>query len=222
MSGSKNDSSIVIWDLSSNKQTAIHKIGKYGTNFLKSSLGGEFLFVSATSNFFRVFETKNWSSKKINCNKTVETACWGGRGFLVFSEKESSEMHFYFFKSDSLDSKKFLKTESISSYSDPQKGLFELGCIKQLEWSENSDRLIVSFEGNSNLLASFHTSPSVSNENVFIFPLGFIRGPPQSFPLSLSFKPNYQRGSLLAACWNTGKISFFPFYYETQNPINNI
>jgi len=62
------------------------------------------------------------------------------------------------------------------------------------------------------LLAVFATSLASFLD---LTPLGYLRGPPNAgYPRHIEFRPVFERGALLGVCWDSGKISFYPFYFH--------
>ena len=90
-------------------------------------------------------------------------------------------------------------------------------CIQQIAWDSRAERLALLFSTESTasaqdlvLILRTKSSPVLS-----ITPVGFIRGPPTSVPLIISFRPICDNGATLLVVWNSGYVSLIPFEYNS-------
>ncbi|KAG0328617.1 hypothetical protein BG004_002505 [Podila humilis] len=113
------------------------------------------------------------------------------------------------------------------------------GPVEQLVLDPNGERLVVRFR-NTNLLGVVLVRPTgVLLRDLDIFmPLGFIRGPVQGRgqqdgigsekevvyrnpkAIAMSFASEFGNGSLLSLAWESGAVTFTPFYYLSQRRID--
>lgn len=101
--------------------------------------------------------------------------------------------------------------------------------VASLIWSPTSERLAVSFEGDSpgsDLIAVFDTCQELSMTSFNA--IGYIRGPPSqdrcsNKPVSMAFLPHFTDGALLSVVWTDGQISSYPLYFarSTFSPAAN-
>jgi len=210
--GSFNASFIVIRDLHTDSSTTL-KIPNGGITVLRWSPNGHFLFAGGTTIPMIIWETMYW-----NCypwtNFPKHTACiaaaWSTDSSYI-AMAVSSDPKLYIFSPG--PSGRLIHTEILSEYTYNEHKF--CGLIKEIAWGGvNSERIAVSFINSPYIcvLSVFKKIPLV------ISPLGYIKGPQHGGnPRNLLFRPNFPRGALLSACWENGKVSFYPMYYRTKS-----
>ncbi|KAG0026546.1 hypothetical protein BGZ82_009415 [Podila clonocystis] len=112
------------------------------------------------------------------------------------------------------------------------------GSVEQVVLDPNGERLVVRFR-NTDLLGVVLVRPTgtpLRDLDIFM-PLGFIRGPASGQThqgqalggeiafrdpkvVAMSFASEFERGSLLSLAWESGAITFTPFYYLSQQRID--
>jgi len=96
----------------------------------------------------------------------------------------------------------------VSQYTEENEKL--CGDVRDIAWDYTGNRFVVLFK-NSPLIAVYMSSL----QNFSLSPMGYIRPAPNLIPLHISFKPNFPRGALLSVGFDTGKISLYPFYFNS-------
>lgn len=231
---SANDSQVVIIDTVNDTQTPLSQLVAGNISKMYWSPNDEYLFVlSADSNTFRVFNTRNWSSERwAQLSRPLHSACWAGDGtHLAFTIKGESKLYVVRYStvagestssSSSVASAAQVKgalvacldlapymAESRKGGADPDEEFG--GALSYVAWDETSSRLAVALEG-SELIAVYQCN--ALSYVVSFQPLGYLRGPPDTHISGLYFRPNFPRGALLTATFSNGKISFFPMYFK--------
>ena len=139
----------------------VKSIRCFGNCFTKLfwSPDGNRLFTSTTSNHIRVFETNGWSSGKWmeNFSEICQTGCWSrpdGRILLVAPRNSLSVFAIPFYDSpkpkDVGGSRVMYQVLDICEHEFPN-GVKIGGSIHQMIWDKNSERLVISFKGFSQL-----------------------------------------------------------------------
>jgi len=224
-SASPEDSSVLIWDRVLGVSTPLKRLGGPGIHLIKWSPNGHYLFAATTSSLFLIFETKTWFYQKWNFSRPCQAAAWSTDGrYLLVSEAGESIIHtIRLRKEPPLVDAEYVRCEAVGPYQVeyPMAGERKVGGpIRTMEWDQNGERLVVTFSGDEEgreLIALY-----VTRLHPFLqfSPRGFIRGPKEGKKADIvAFANHFPRGSLLAACWLNGKISFYPLYYQPTNSV---
>lgn len=91
------------------------------------------------------------------------------------------------------------------------------GAVQHIAWDPHGKRVVVSFvsENISAAKTPLIAIYSISNSQTFSL-RGYARGPPHGKQVvHIEFCKQFTTGSLLAIRWESGVISFIPFYYST-------
>jgi len=224
-SGSPNDSGMIIWDVAFEVPNVIRRYG--GITILRWSPNGQYLFAGTTHKIFRIWETQTWTCQKwSSVSSHVQTVAWSPDGdvLAITSVGESVFYCISFSKSPPSIDGFYVRSDDIGSYKVISKisgdEINVGGPIKEICWDNSGERLAITFLGNdlqngTDLIALYSSKliPFLD-----FTPRGFIKGPPTGEKAELlSFRPNFSRGALLAACWRNGKISFYPMYFPKES-----
>ncbi|KAL0491375.1 aladin [Acrasis kona] len=188
-----------------------------GIKAVSFSPNGHLLAVFTNSNVFHIYETRGWTSERWSCfDAPVSAHCWSANGeFLILSTVGGTILHILQFgnKPPRIDGQHITK---IPLHYMPAVQL--CGVIREIALDhEGGERLVVSFE-DCNMLAVMRCNFEMVGARMTCLPLGFIKGPLESRSAHhLKFWPNFKKGALLSVVWDTGKLSFYPFYYVDQN-----
>ncbi|KAI8643274.1 WD40-repeat-containing domain protein [Parasitella parasitica] len=235
---------LVIHDLLLNRTIPLKRYGS-GNILLRWSPNGVWLFEGGSAGTSRMWDTRNWTSKKIQnpAGLWIQAACWSpDNRTLIYSMCGKSDIHALFLsgdlvKSDLVNVKIFstsLTTVTTESGAQAEVG----GVIRDISIDRrNGQRLAIIFE-NSNLIALYsvkQVSPLNLIEEPMLFPIGYMRGCSTSCsegnslqisalkgdtkPLGLSFSFTFKDGALLAITWDTGLITFVTHTFLTDEEI---
>jgi len=223
--GSPTFSSILIWDIASRVPSFVPRHG--GNSFLSwSKKSDNLLSCSASSGSggnsnFRIWNISNWNynNQEWKVPSSYQTGAWSEQGdFLAVASTDKIYFVQCLHKAFDSGSGNLVYIEKTSSYKIFQNNqdVFVGGHIKKIAWSPDGQRLAVIFflnrhsNDSDTLIALYRvkTSPKFS-----LTPRGFIKKR-ESSANSISFVPNYSKGSLLSVAYNDGCISFFPLLYR--------
>ncbi|KAM9964515.1 hypothetical protein ACTFIW_004284 [Dictyostelium discoideum] len=224
--GSTNHSSILLWDVVSRVPTFIPRYN--GNSLLVWSPKNDYL-LSCGGKTCRIFDISKWdyNNKEWPMLTNYQTGSWNGKGEYL-AVASGDRIQFIQCINRAFESGgELMYVEKTSTYRLQNVGaiggsgsssgeLFLGGHIKKIAWSPDSQRLAVIFYLNSKsrnndtycAIYKIKTYPKFS-----VTPRGFIRSKDQSIQ-SVSFVPNYKKGSLLSIAYNDGTIKFFPLLYQ--------
>ncbi|CEP13604.1 hypothetical protein [Parasitella parasitica] len=235
---------LVIYDLLLNRTIPLKRYGS-GNILLRWSPNGEWLFEGGSAGTSRMWDTRNWTSKKIQnpAGLWIQAACWSpDNRTLIYSMYGKSDIHALFLSGDLLKSDlinvKIISTSLTTITTESGAQTEAGGVIRDISIDKrNGQRLAIIFE-NSNLIALYsvkQVSPLNLIEEPMLFPIGYMRGCSVSCnennslqisalkrdtkPLSLSFSPTFKDGALLAVTWDTGLITFVTHTFLTDEEI---
>ncbi|XP_065053268.1 aladin-like [Rhopilema esculentum] len=229
-SGSCADSSVIIWDMFTQRSAALRRYGP-GTGFICWSPLQDCLFASTLKDLFRIWDVNNWTCERwSNLNGRCRVACWSPcERYLLFSvENESSLYYLYFQKQQgatgfvSTSSSVAVKCLDFSACTwETDTGDVSIGgTLQSMAWDPTGSRLAIVFKDKQNVngtqthIGLFRTAL----EPVFeILPCGFVTGHPSETPLAISFLPNFNKGALLLVCWSSGMVSQIPLLFYTES-----
>jgi len=206
-----NTSIIVIWDLQSNHHNIV-KLSHKGITVIKWSPNGQYLFTGGLNEPMIMWETMTWDCFPwigFPKDSFCVSAAWSDDSSLI-AVAVSTVPKVYIFSPGKAG--RLVHVENLSDYH--YEGISFCGLIKDIIWGGiNGERLAISYLHSTyiSVFSIFKKSP------LMISPLGFIKGPQEGgLPTNILFRPNFPRGALLSACWENGKISFYPMYYHRQ------
>mmetsp|Transcript_19645 Transcript_19645/g.21857 ORF Transcript_19645/g.21857 Transcript_19645/m.21857 type:complete len:473 (+) Transcript_19645:59-1477(+) len=212
VSGSSASGKPIIWDFSTEQSTSL-QVACSGVSVARYSPHGDMLFVAEKrTTVLRVFDTITWQYDTIhNMNAPCRSATWSADGTWLAVALVGQPFIFFFCLAIAGRKKKanLISVETIEPYETHTGTNVTVGDIRDIVWDYRNARLAVSFN-NSELIAIYITD---TRGTLSLLPLGFIRGPPRAKRvLFMEFRPSFSHGSMLAVCWDTGKLSFYPFY----------
>lgn len=216
---SVNSSCFWIWNIVSELNTPLHRVGSAIT-FVNWSPCGQKLLSVNQSQTFRVWETMQWTCEKwADLNGTCSNACWSSCGsYLLFTVACEPIIYYVHFDSKSnIDvgsNGVALKCADLSACVDTEDENEIGGLITDMVWDPTNSRLAVTCQGpssNQPYVVLFHTRIAPLLQ---LIPCGFIRGEDCEFPLKIDFLHGYDKGALMAIYWSSETISLIPLLYN--------
>lgn len=227
LSASPVDTTVLVWDVSTENCTELQWFGGGGVTFLAWSPDGSKVLAATPSAVFRVWEVQMWTCEKWPTIKgPCQTGCWSPDGtrllFTVQGESVIYSLSFLEYNGEQQGQVGGSKTASIVA--DLSETTFETlygeerigGEVHSMVWDPSGERLAVVIKGNSDapacrtIIAVFRTR----NSPVFeLLPCGFLQGEDDAQPQLLAFHPCFKKGALLTVCWSTGRVSHIPFFF---------
>ncbi|XP_028402872.1 aladin-like isoform X2 [Dendronephthya gigantea] len=231
VSGSASSGAMMVWDVTMESGTALHRIGGSISQVTWSPCDTK-VFVAATSSLIRVWETQRWTCEKwTNLASNCQAACWSPDGkFLLFSVAEEKSLYYLRFcepvgttgmENFSIGGAKMaVKCADLSEHSWEVNGKTVSigGYVSNMAWDPNGERLALILKDDTGKTQDYIPVFKTNLENIFdLVPSGFIHGAPSDGqPQNLSFQQNYRQGALLSIIWSSGKISFVPMIFSPR------
>ncbi|XP_070596847.1 aladin [Erythrolamprus reginae] len=227
LSASPVDTSMLVWDVSTENCIQLQWFGGGGVTYLAWSPDGSKVLAATPSAVFRVWEVQMWTYEKWPTIKgPCRTGCWSPDGsrllFTVQGEFVIYSLSFLEYSGEQQRQVGGSKTASIVA--DLSETTFETpygeerigGEVHSMVWDPSGERLAVVIQGNldasKTIIAVFRTR----NNPVFeLLPCGFVQGEDGVQPQLVTFHPCFKQGALLTVCWSNGSISHVPFFFVT-------
>ncbi|XP_034268073.1 aladin isoform X2 [Pantherophis guttatus] len=227
LSASPVDTSMLVWDVSTENCIQLQWFGGGGVTYLAWSPDGSKVLAATPSAVFRVWEVQMWTYEKWPTIKgPCRTGCWSPDGsrllFTVQGEFVIYSLSFLEYSGEQQRQVGGSKTASIVA--DLSETTFETpygeerigGEVQSMVWDPSGERLAVVIQGNldtsKTIIAVFRTR----NSPVFeLLPCGFVQGEDGVQPQLVTFHPCFKKGALLTVCWSNGNISHVPFFFVT-------
>uniref|UniRef100_V5I152 Putative aladin n=2 Tax=Ixodes ricinus TaxID=34613 RepID=V5I152_IXORI len=234
-SASPADSSMLIWNVSTEECVPLCRLAGGGVCLLRWSPDGAHLLAAAPQSLFRVWDTQFWRCDRWSTFQgRCQAACWSPDGAqLLCAFSNSPALYAVSFPKplnpclgDEEEDSAWIPHSSAGSGSGlPVVDLAEVtlsalsghpgnikvgGTVQNMAWDKHGERLAVSFRDHGQYVALFCTRTYPMLE---VSPCGFISGPHGEHAQLLSFYNGFEGGSLLTVCWSNGVVSHVPLYY---------
>ncbi|XP_029450944.1 aladin isoform X2 [Rhinatrema bivittatum] len=227
LSASPVDTSMLVWDVSTENCVPLQRVGGGGVTYLAWSPDGSKVLAATPSSVFRVWEAQMWTCERWPTLKgRCQTGCWSpdGSRLLFAVQGESLIYSLSFAEHDGELQGEVGGAKTATVVADLSETTFEMedktvrigGEVHSMCWDPSGERLAVVIkkdpviEGSRTVLAVFRTR----NSPVFeLLPCGFIQGEKEADPQLMSFHPCFRKGALLSVCWSTGRVTHVPFYF---------
>ncbi|XP_058017574.1 aladin-like [Ahaetulla prasina] len=217
LSASPVDTSMLVWDVSTENAIQLQWFGGGGVTYLAWSPDGSKVLAATPSAVFRVWEVQMWTYEKWPTIKgPCRTGCWSPDGsrllFTVQGEFVIYSLSFLEYSGEQQRQVGGSKTASIVA--DLSETTFETpygeerigGEVQSMVWDPSGERLAVVIQGNldasKTIIAVFRTR----NNPVFeLLPCGFVQGEDGVQPQLITFHPCFKKGALLTVVSSTSK-----------------
>uniref|UniRef100_A0A452I9Q4 Aladin seven-bladed propeller domain-containing protein n=1 Tax=Gopherus agassizii TaxID=38772 RepID=A0A452I9Q4_9SAUR len=211
LSASPVDTSMLVWDVSTENCVPLQWFGGGGVTYLAWSPDGSKVLAATPSAVFRVWEAQMWTCERWPTIKgRCQTGCWSPDGsrllFTVLGESVIYSLSFSEYSGEMQGQVGGSKTASIVA--DLSETTFETlygeerigGEVHSMVWDPSGERLAALVRGNPEtpesrtIIAVFRTR----NSPVFeLLPCGFLQGEPGAEPQLITFHPCFKKGALL-------------------------
>ncbi|XP_069087059.1 aladin isoform X1 [Pleurodeles waltl] len=227
LSASPVDTTMLVWDVSTENCVPLQRVGGGGVTFLSWSPKGSKVLAAAPTGVFRVWETQTWTCERWPTLKgRCQTGCWSPDGNRLLFTVQGETVIYSLSFSDGCGTLQGQVggSKAASIVADLSETIFETnggelrvgGEVHSMSWDPTGERLAVIIKGNPKeeqsraVIAVFRTR----NSPVFeLLPCGFVQGEEGAEPQIISFHPSFRKGALLTTCWSTGRVSHVPFYF---------
>ncbi|XP_032067828.1 aladin isoform X1 [Thamnophis elegans] len=227
LSASPVDTSMLVWDVSTENCIQLQWFGGGGVTYLAWSPDGSKVLAATPSAVFRVWEVQMWTYEKWPTIKgPCRTGCWSPDGsrllFTVQGEFVIYSLSFLEYSGEQQRQVGGSKTASIVA--DLSETTFETpygeerigGEVQSMVWDPSGERLAVVIQGNLDVSKTIIAVFRTRNNPVFeLLPCGFVQGEDGVQPQLVTFHPSFKKGALLTVCWSNGSISHVPFFFVT-------
>jgi aladin len=227
VSASPSDNAIMIWGTTLDMCLPIKRVGRGGVTLLRWSPEGSKLFTACPSSVFRVWQCSDWTADRwTRLFGRCQVACWSPDGSaLLFATTDQALIYCVIFATGGQARPSFnIAPVGMSESAIPIVDLSPIerqlgngssvrigGIVQTMAWDQNGERLAVVCQvPSASFVAIFHTRLHPTFE---LLPCGFVRGLPDEQATMISFKPNFDDGSLLTVVWSSGRIAHIPLYY---------
>eukprot|EP00898_Chlorokybus_atmophyticus_P001074 jgi/Chlat1/1968/Chrsp158S02280 len=207
---------IVIWDVSCREAARVRQAFA-GIHLLEWSPQGDYLISGHVDGTFRIWETRSWTSEKWSNGGALVSVQWAPDGRMALLAVQSLQLGALHFSRDPPALEALLLplefTELAVHFSD-DTGKCQLSAVRLLAWDRHGDRLAVAFSGSgvgTEVVALYQTRHTPVVTTLLI---GYIRGPRGAKPSLLAFQSDAPKGAVLAVCWTTGLVTFYPLFHR--------
>lgn len=232
VSASPTDSAIMVWVPSMDTYVAVKRVGHGGVTLLRWSPQGSKLFTGCPSATFRVWRCEDWTPEMwTTSHGRCQAACWSSDDtVLLFATANEPVIYMILFDEGNMSVtanigaiRRAQSAMPVIDLTPVDRQLEDLstvqvgGLVQAMAWDQHDERLAVLCQGSSaTFVILFQTRLRPTFE---LLPCGFIRGLPQELAVSITFKQNFDEGSLLTVVWSSGRIAHIPLYYVPRTLI---
>ncbi|CAG7836283.1 unnamed protein product [Allacma fusca] len=218
LSSSSLDNSIYIWCSNTFEPFALHRYGGGGVPLARWSPSGNQIFSNTPTAAFKVWSAnKEWTPNRWKTSGLpVEAMCWAPDGGMIIF---ASDSYLYTIlvlacEEDFVDVENarsaipVFDLRTIQALQEGTGDTFKVGGkVQQLCISSCGTRLAILFQS-SDVVALFRVQKRSPD---YLYPLGFVRGFSQEFPVAIEFQKNLDSGSaLLTIAWSSTRLQHFP------------
>eukprot|EP00743_Colponemidia_sp_Colp-15_P003778 GILK01004075.1.p1 GENE.GILK01004075.1~~GILK01004075.1.p1 ORF type:complete len:492 (+),score=43.43 GILK01004075.1:38-1477(+) len=215
VSASRSSSVVCVWDVAFNTTAAILRVWS-GASDVHWSPCTNYLFITDMSDSILLYETRTWQREPWRMSTRCDSACWSTDGkLIIYSVHNDPTIYSLLLPHHAPRINANLLPVSFDLSVLP---LPAIKTVRALTWDPTGERLAVLFSGSEeaeSVIAIFVTNLSPQLDISF---RGFLRGPRSGGPVRhIAFCPAFKRGALLAAAWDSGKVSFYPLIFTPES-----